>query len=231
MGAIKSATVMTNMPYSEQALKYAALHSQEYSFGLHFNIAEGRPHLRIRENSLTGPDGLFASAYRQRINLLLGRFSPEHVAGEMELQLAIMTDYGVKISHVDSHGHMHKFPSVFRAILPALKKFGINQVRRPQNLFINRSTQFSILNSYCARAFKGVNCTEDFAGIKVDFTKTWWHDLADRLQSENLELGIHPGLEEGWRRYEAEPFLDGRFATILAERGFENCSYWDLDFA
>jgi len=196
MGAIKSATVMTNMPYSEQALKYAALHSQEYSFGLHFNIV-----------------------------------SPEHVAGEMELQLAIMADYGVKISHVDSHGHMHKFPSVFRAILPALKKFGINQVRRPQNLFINRSTQFSILNSYCARAFKGVNCTEDFAGIKVDFTKTWWHDLADRLQSENLELGIHPGLEEGWRRYEAEPFLDGRFATILAERGFENCSYWDLDFA
>ena len=55
---------------------------------------------------------------------------PAHLDAEMTAQIGFLRDHGVPLSHVDSHGHVHKFGQLVAALERVLPAFGIRRVRR-----------------------------------------------------------------------------------------------------
>jgi predicted glycoside hydrolase/deacetylase ChbG (UPF0249 family) len=226
-GAIGSATIMTGRPATARAIEYARQRGADFSFGLHFNIVDQHPALSPGVDSLTGPDGRFSASRIQRVRALTGRLGTGDIAAELDAQLGAIADAGVKLTHVDSHGHLHKFPAVIGAMRPVLGRFGIARVRVPQNLHQGRHMTRNLLNSYCRKAFRGLAGTENLYAIS-HHRPTWLDEMLAVLPPGTTELAIHPGRVEEWRAVEAAPFATGEAARRFAAAGVQLISFHDI---
>ena len=227
-GAIRSATILLNYPQSDAAIRFARENQREMSFGLHFNIAEGRPLAGPRVPSLVGPDGMFRGPVAQRLRALTGRLRADDIAVEATAQLEMLADAGVRPSHLDSHGHLHKFPPVLRALRPVLDRFGISKVRLPQTAYDNQRLYNRQLDRHCLRAFRAVGyaSTDSFFNTRTQH-EDWFDRFVASLGFGATELGVHPGAKEQWRAAEAAP-LANDVAARLRRQGISLISYHDV---
>jgi chitin disaccharide deacetylase len=193
--------------------------------GLHFNIVDGHPPHSAAPRSLLSSDGRFRSSDAQRLAALLGRSRAEDIARELRAQLSILRDRGVRISHLDSHGHLHKFPAVARAIQPVLREFQITKVRRPQNLYRHRSFR-DVLDHYCGHRFPHF-VTTDYLYALEPGEGDWLLEFLTFLPEGIAELAVHPGRTDAWRRFETEPFFR-HGPKVFRDAGVELVSYNDL---
>ena len=126
----------------EDGLQSGALHSASILLG--GQDAQGRPRLgrlRIpsstsastsisltdvrfspprRVPSLVGGDGRFRPLAPFFTRFILGRVALPEIAAEWRAQIAAARGAGVRISHLDSHQHVHLIPSVFRGVAARL---------------------------------------------------------------------------------------------------------------
>jgi predicted glycoside hydrolase/deacetylase ChbG (UPF0249 family) len=212
---VQSATIMVGYPCSEDAIGYARRHMDEMSFGLHFNIAEGRPIGRQVPASLIGSDGKFRGPIQQRLRALAGLLDPQDIADEAEAQLSILADSGLAMTHFDSHGHFHKFPHVLKAVHPVLKRFRINRVRLPQTQYDRPTLYNNWLDTYCRRRMPTDFLTPSGFFNGRDQSPTWLSAFLSNLPMELMELGVHPGTKEDWRKSEAEPLLSDTLLPMI----------------
>jgi len=227
-GKLTSATIMTGREGTKRAVEFARTAPKSYSFGLHFNIVDGHPPCAERPNSLCGSEGNFRSSNQQRLAALFGRLKASDIAAELRAQLSIMREMGVEISHIDSHGHLHKFPAIAHAIAPVLEEFCICKVRRPQNLY--DSFAFSnVIDIYCDKRFPRFKITEYFFMTDNQDGK-WFADLVPRLKNGVTEVGVHPGRAETWRCIQTES-LKKYNIDDLAHEDIQLISYHDLTSA
>lgn len=209
-GVVRSATILLDHPLTDAAIAYARANAQRCSFGLHFNIAEGRPLGGKSRPTLTVADGTFAPPIRQRLNALASRLAPVDIAAEAETQLGYLADHGVKPTHLDSHGHMHKFPAVLAALKPVLARHRITRIRLPQTLYDNQRFYSRFLDRFCMRPFRAdasFHTTDHFFNTRRHDDQ-WFERFLRQLPAGSTELGVHPGSAEHWRRVEAAPLLD-----------------------
>jgi chitin disaccharide deacetylase len=227
-GVIRSATILVNYPEAEAAMRFAKVHGKNCSFGLHFNIAEQSPLARDPVPSLVNASGQYRGAIVQRLRALLGLLNPSDIAREAEAQLGMLADYGVTPTHIDSHGHFHKFPPVLAALRPVLERFGITRVRRPQTLYDNPTFYNGLLDRHCNKRFHGVISTDHFFNTRSHDDGWFWRFLAMLPQGSTSELGIHPGYGEAWRRAEYQPFETDIVLDQLVQTGVSLISYHDV---
>lgn len=224
-GVVTSATIMTDMPATTQAMAYAAKASSGASFGLHFNIVDGHTPGGAGTRNLTRADGAFRNSHQQRLAALFGLLSASAIQSELRYQLQTLKDAGVTISHVDSHGHLHKFPSIARAMKPVLAEFGITRMRRSQNLYV-RKTALDVIDRIAETATRGMITTDHFVTVPAT-PSDWLSTVLDLIPQGVTELGVHPGGLEAWRAHEAGP-LRSLTRADLAARGFRLQSYDQL---
>lgn len=228
-GVVRSATVLVGFPATELALAFARENMASHSFGLHFNIAEGRPVSNRPVPSLVNRAGDFHGAVSQRLRAVAGMLDPKDIATEAEAQLSAMADYGVRMTHIDSHGHFHKFPKVLSALEPVLKRFSIQRVRRPQTLYDNPRFYNRALDTYCNWNFdKWARCSDNFFNTRSDSSE-WLRHILTHLPNGTTEIGIHPGMQEEWRRRETQPFLDNGISEWIERQNISIISYNDID--
>ncbi len=112
-GVLTSASILPNGPAFSEAVALARA-SAGLGVGVEWNLVRGRPLCapeRIR--SLVGPRGCFpGDAGRVLAWGLLGRLDPEHVARELDAQLARVREAGIVPTHVCGEKHGHLFPGV-----------------------------------------------------------------------------------------------------------------------
>ena len=235
-GCLTSATIMATMPAADEAIAYAAKHP-EHSFGVHMTYVDGlRPALKKRESTLLDSKGFFYPSNNVRkkaINLSLNR---DDIIEESLAQIEKVRQGGVKISHLDSHGHLHKFPSFLLALSEIKKRSGISKVRRVQNIFINPQhiSPTMILNK-CFDAYISHTClTTDYFYMSANNMDTGWADAViaqmDQLpQDAVIEIGVHPGYadteKERWRIAEYNDIKD--FAAKLRASGKHQIITWN----
>ncbi len=133
-GVVTSATMMANAGAVEDAV--ARARQAGVSVGCHVVLIDGAPLLAPQDvSSLIVADGrdarfrdgwlgFAAQALRQRLD-------EDQIAAEVEAQIHKIQQNGLRVTHVDSHKHVHLLPAVLAPMLRAAKACGVRAVRNP----------------------------------------------------------------------------------------------------
>lgn len=98
-------------------------------------VGEDPPLLTAREiPTLVDKRGAFPLSYRSVVvRGMTGRLDPDDVRREFTAQLDRISSAGVQVSHLDTHQHVHLWPTVATIVLELATAHGISAVRTPQS--------------------------------------------------------------------------------------------------
>lgn len=145
-GKITSTTMMANMgdPVEGGVELYKKYHGR-VSFGCHMNLTEGSPMLKSDELLEKGfykeVDGKVVFNGKQFFHKPLSRAMRSNIKKELSAQIELLLDNGVKLSHLDSHHHIHTSVTLMGVVADLVKKYHIKKMRRMYN-FVPTSLSF-----------------------------------------------------------------------------------------
>jgi len=108
----------------------------ELGVGVHLAaVGEDPPLLSAREvPTLVGRRGRLAPSWRAFLpRAAAGRVDPDDLRREFAAQIAVVRALGVRITHLDSHQHLHLWPSVRTVVLDLARGHGVPAVRVPRS--------------------------------------------------------------------------------------------------
>ena len=204
-GALTSATIMVNCEASAMAIEYAQKHP-EFSWGVHLTYVDGLSPVCKDCKSLLNNEGTFIDSNVIRKKALLLCLNQKDIVKETIAQIEILTQAGIKVSHLDSHGHIHKFPSFLIALKQAARKCGIERVRGVQNIFVKNENRgfIGVLNNLFKAYITSTYKTTNYFYMAANSFDTNWadniiHQIDGLGDNKTLEVGVHPGSVEEWR--------------------------------
>src|SRR5512138_3893343 len=223
-GRISSATIMANAPATRQAASRVSKFPR-CSFGAHLNVTQCEP--------LTGGRGarLLVDEWGQmsRANET-ARPSPERLRAvyqELCAQIERVASLGVRISHFDSHNHVHTRPFFFPVLKEVQRRYDIRRVRLAKNFYPSDRPCPAGLRwkkrayNWALRAMFRTRTTDAF----TEFL-TYYRAVAERQRSTSqIELMVHPGaacaaeetaiLESDWIARAGLPVLLISYAQLV----------------
>lgn len=205
-GLLTSASIMAACAASAQAYDYARQNRKRFSFGLHFNIVDGFRPVAGNDTSLCDEPGYFRESEAQRYAAMAGWLAVDDIRREFRLQLEELRDNHVEVTHVDSHGHLHKFPAIIYSLRLEMRRAGVTWVRRPQNIYLRPNGKRRALNNVFAIPFWGMMRTDYYCAVDGG-DETWAKRLPPIVPEGLTEVSVHPGRKEAWRLIEASPLL------------------------
>lgn len=226
--ALTSATIMVNMPYSAEAMAYAR-DNDDFSFGVHLTFVRESEHTvegpvsdPQAVSSLVDEDGRFKISGEIRKAAMSGRLDEDEIAREIEAQIKTALDHGVQVSHVDSHGHLHKFGPFVGALRRVLPQFGIDKVRTVQDIYLKtpwRSPTYWLGRGWRKQIRASFTTTDHLYLPTSAWDESWPERLLEVLAHREgiVEVGVHPGINEDWRKGESQG--TSRLAELARERG------------
>jgi predicted glycoside hydrolase/deacetylase ChbG (UPF0249 family) len=197
-GVVSSVSVLVNAPGWEHAV--AALRgATSLGVGLHLNLTAGEPVSEGR--GLVHPHtGRFRGLAGLVTRALAGRIDPEHVAKECGAQLARLRATGVRVTHIDSHRHVHALPGVWASVVATARAHAVPFVRVPLEHGAGRARvkRWAIRAAWrmAARGGPLPRHADRFHGIGLEGDPRFLDRLLaliDRLAPGVTELMVHPG--------------------------------------
>jgi chitin disaccharide deacetylase len=191
---ITSCTIMANGPAFEAAVEKIHRYPR-CSFGIHLNVTEFRP--LTTDADLR--DALDASGNFRKTNIHrpMGIRLMRAILGEWCAQIEKALSHGVKISHIDSHDHMHvRKPQLIYCLKQLQKKYNISKIRISKNIYssthpIRSKTLFykKKLYNYSVKKFYRTKTTHGFTDLITFMHASRIH----KIPYKSVELMVHPG--------------------------------------
>jgi chitin disaccharide deacetylase len=131
-GILTSASLFASAPATTQAIRRAGLRPS-LSIGVHLTLVDGTPTLPAnRIPSLVDLDGRFRPSWKPFVLACVrGKVAFDEVEGELTAQIDRIRAEGIRLTHLDSHKHVHAFPPIFAIVVRLAARFGIPAVRVP----------------------------------------------------------------------------------------------------
>jgi len=194
-GRITSATIMANGPAVDAAIREAKDYP-DASFGVHLNLTQFAPRSTPRGlGPLLDPSGRFGDAMRSA-SWSLPLLSA--MVEELSAQIGYVRDHGIRISHLDSHHHIHTIPVMFPVLKRLQMRFGIRKVRISWNYYANGRwpspallRKKRLFNAAIARLYR-TRTTDGFADLFAFLDNA----RARTVGCETFEIMVHPGADE-----------------------------------
>ena len=191
-GLITSTTVMANMDDLEGALALYRKWNGKISFGVHLNITEGHPLvpspiLLDTKFCIPKSDGMVFNKLH-----FLYRYPSKDlkiaVYLELKAQIERILDCGIKISHIDSHRHMHLGPFLLPIVCRVAKEYGIIKIRHSRNRlgYSLRDFKERGLNLYRKTVMNDMISTDVFCAVSE-------YSTIMKKDDKTYELMCHPG--------------------------------------
>lgn len=193
---ITSTTIMANMEDFMGAMSLYKKYSDRISFGCHLNLTQGCPLLKnqllLDKGYYIEKDGHVMLNGRQFWNKFLTLEMRKGIALELQAQVEFLLDNGVKISHLDSHHHIHTNYFMMGVIASLAKKYEIRRIRRVRN-YMPMSVSF-LARQMWANGMKILNTNlkmTDYFGMYSEF------DANPHIKGNDclIEIECHPGGE------------------------------------
>jgi predicted glycoside hydrolase/deacetylase ChbG (UPF0249 family) len=192
---ITSATLIANAPAVEDAVRKIP-RGFHCSFGVHLNLTEFEPLTPLKDRGVLSAcldeKGCFLGEKYLRSTRITSALR-EVFFKELRLQAEKICALGVKISHFDSHNHVHTMPALFPVLKRLQKHFGIRKVRTTWNMYSSSPPAALVLKkrvwNFALSHYYATTTTCGFTSFATFF------DLARfrALNQESVELMVHPG--------------------------------------
>jgi predicted glycoside hydrolase/deacetylase ChbG (UPF0249 family) len=231
-GALSSATIMPGMPETTKAVTFAKANPQ-FSFGVHLTFVGNGAERPVSDPKhipdLCDPDGRFLPFKTIRNRAMRSRVRPDQIEREATAQISLLRDLGLKISHVDSHEHMHKFGPFLSVLQKVLPRFDIHRVRTVQDTYVRKALRSP---TYWSGSVWQRQISDRFTTTDHMFMPTCRsdgrdiHKLLPKLNGGTIEIGVHPGYAEPWRGDERVGAQE--FAAKARSTGFKLITWNDL---
>lgn len=196
-GKITSATLITVAPnFENAALKAKTI--DNISFGVHLTLTEFQlisDNPIFRDIGMTNIDNYVISDIR-KLNISPFFAIQNAIFNEWKLQIEKALDYGINISHLDSHHHIYSTWWFFPIIKKIQKHFGIRRLRNPLKRFLftgeyKRPNLVNKFRHFLYRHYYPTKTPDYFADFEEGF-----HYLTKNPQFDidaTVEMMCHPG--------------------------------------
>jgi len=131
-GVATSSSIVVNGEFYNHALNEVITNLPTKFYGLHLNLTEGKALSENCVNKICDKNNMFNISAKKYflLNFVKSDKSLEKIIyEELKLQIEKALDDGIKISHFDSHEHIHHAPWIFNIISTLGKEFNINKIR------------------------------------------------------------------------------------------------------
>jgi predicted glycoside hydrolase/deacetylase ChbG (UPF0249 family) len=213
-GILTSCTMLMTTAYFDQTIR-DYVRPQALPIGIHLSLTLGKAVARLEDvpdlvdaegNLKLTADRLILAAFKGGQGGAVFR----QIRRELEAQLALARDHGLRPTHADSHQHVHMNPAIFRLLEELLPRFGINRMRLSREAFRafvlgpelpevirrNNLAKWALLRWRAAGLRPNLATTDDFFGVVYSGAVTKRAMLAllrTAVPRHSLEICIHPG--------------------------------------
>lgn len=244
-GIVTSASLAPNGAAFDDAVRVARA-APALAVGIHLTLVGEAPLSDPRSLPTLAPEGrlphYFTTLFRR---LLLGRIAHDEIEREMTAQVAHAVDAGIRVSHLDSHQHVHLHPTLLPITMRVARRFGIGAVRAARELNALAGIRPALLWAFARRAAGRLRAGElRTPDACLGLAETGALDeasllrLLDEIPDGTSELVCHPGLggEAIARDYawgfrwdrETRALTQPGLRERLRERGVQLISYREL---
>lgn len=240
-GVVTATSVLAVVPGLAPRLRWL-LDEADLSVGVHLAlVGEDPPVLAASEiPTLVDDRGRFRRSWRHLVAALAaGRVASEDVRAEMEAQIAIVAGAVGRPTHLDTHQHVHLWPSIGATVIDLARRHGIGAVRVPDaSRRTPRGRAIGALARRLASAVDGAGLarTDRFRGLDEagGWTAATLATALGELAAQgtgSVEINLHPGTDDdpdrhryrwgyGWGAERAAALAPELRATI-ERHGFE----------
>ena len=238
-----SASIIANGEFFDHALKNIKEKVSNNWFGIHLNLTEGTALNSDSIKALTNKDLKFNIKPSEFFLMNFNRKNEiidNYIYLEFKAQILKVKKAGIRISHFDSHEHIHHSPFIYRIIKKLGKEFGINKIRLVKesiilkNLFKDFGYKFMSKNyiklfllNYCSNIIKDYFFLSPnyFYGIlnsgKIEADDFFVY--LDKIKQDSvIELCIHPANEISFPKIEKNKVIYKEFfsKSIFVKNSF-----------
>lgn len=233
-GIVTSVSIVTNTPSFNKTISWVK--DADIDKGIHLTLNSGEPlsssarKLPIVRNEL---EFLKSPIYTPLFYMSIKSERKKIIYGEFKKQIEKLLQLGIKITHLDSHYHLHVFPQISDIIVNLINEYNIEYIRIPYE------------NNLKEKAIHPVSCLISlFAGMylgkKIKYLPFYGLTKAGQMDTNTLiktiravntdvgELMIHPGYHSAENRkyyhsdpihleYELEAAISSAVKIALAE--------------
>jgi predicted glycoside hydrolase/deacetylase ChbG (UPF0249 family) len=242
-GVCTSTSLLTLAPAFASTVDWLA-DVPELGVGVHLALVGEDPPLLPpgRVPSLVDADGALMPSWREFMRrAATGRVRIAEVEAELAAQVDLALSSGVRLTHLDSHQHLHQWPTLFGVVRRLAAKAGVRAVRTTRSGGVGPLDWLGRLAAARARR-AGLGTTERFLGFSESgrLTEAAMLHLLDRVPDgiASVEIGCHPGadVDEARGRYdwgfhwaeERACLMSERVAERIAARGLRLSTFGDL---
>jgi len=208
-GVVTACSIVANgVAFYDAVARLADVPSLEV--GVHLTLVE--------ERSLTGMR--FPSSY---VGFVRGQMDRVAIEAELRAQIERVLAAGLRVTHLNSHQHVHMWPHVFAIVSKLADEYGIGYVRRVRD----RGGRGGIMRRLSIAALNALGSGGSTIGVMEA-----GHLTADRIIDllrhvrHATELVAHPGVDVDayphWKyewNAETEALCDPRLRNAIADRG------------
>jgi len=236
-GLLGGVSVLANGQCWAQAVDFLRDHPA-LSAGIHLNAVEGQPISAAPEvRALTGPDGFFAGLGALLIRWMLRPLAVSRaVEIEWRAQIERLRQAPVKLTHADSHQHLHAFPLAYRCAVKLCHEYSIPALRQPREAHAEPARlagSLAILASLTVSQAMSPRTRLRHNDHFLGFRRAGGYGSAELIQDLGMmragltELALHPSIEDAVPyphlrgNRERQALLDDSFLDQAARLGIE----------
>lgn len=227
-GVLNSTSIMITLKYVPQALEMAK-QMPDLNIGLHANLTNENSVLKQDEIPLlVDENGKFKHGFVNLacLSLLHPKELKNQAKKEIKAQIEKAISCGIKLTHLDSHRHIHMIPAIFKACMELAKEYNIPRLRfvneNPFTTIRQTASKEWLTDGGLIKNLVLISCAvvnKILFGFKSD---TYFYSIVntckitrDKLNKykipnsyQAVEIGIHPGLPEIDKQNTADVFDD-----------------------
>jgi predicted glycoside hydrolase/deacetylase ChbG (UPF0249 family) len=217
-GILTSASLFANGRAFDEAVLIAR-QTPTLGVGCHLALVDALPVLPYEQVPTLAPGGVFRPSWRSFIAAALaGQIDLHEVERELAAQIERLRSFGLVLTHLDAHKHVHAYPPVFQIVVRLARRFTIPSVRVPceapavKGLFRPRETRGSFRSAIENLALvpwarqdrrlllqQGFDSPARFLGraLTGQLTATNLRMTLNSVRAGVTELMTHPGYPDG----------------------------------